>query len=1047
MKCLALRNKTLRLSYLTASLLFLPGLSHAASCTYDIVDEWNNGFKAEITISNQDEPAFSDWQLAWEFSDGSTIVNSWNATFNCNGSNCTATPPSWQPVISEGESYTFGFVANKGGGSADSDMVISSDACTDSPLPDSNQSSQSNLTDDWLLDASNSRLTYVSVKKEHTAEINTFSAAEGESPALSGSIDATGEALLRIDLNDVATGVDIRNSRLQSLLFETLYLPDAWFNLQLGEDYLNQLQPGEISMDTITGELSLHGIRLDVSAQVLVSKISASELSVSNIQPVIIDSKSFDMDAGIEALRIVANLTSIGEAVPVYFNLVFERGNTDSSLLSMPPAPADPESLLANFNTDDLEAELNWMDNSTNETEFIVRRKPGDGQWQTIAELSSNVTQLSEGLPDEGQYSYKVIALNNGVPSLATNIATVEVTEGNPIVRGQSIFMEQCAGCHGVSGEGVGSFPALNNELDLATMINTIVTSMPFGSPASCDQACAEDVAAFIETLWVTELTCDTSLTPVSYGARQLKILTQQEYQNSIEDLIGIDYIVADGLSADNKIGFFTNNTHASFVPSSYSNFLLVSEEVAQWSAERNFAPALTCSNIDLDCAQLMIDELAPKIFRRPLNDEEKSTWLNIANGSETNGDIAAGMQLALEGLLASPQFLYRHELGEPNPENPSLDADAFELTSWEMATFLAYTFTGSTPDDTLRQAAANDELRDSVNIIAQANRLAGQAESILGQFVGSWLGTAELELSAKDSDVWPGFANLVPHMKQELNKTFAYVMLDDDETFNSLYAGNYTFLNQTLAQHYGIDGVSGEEFRKVNTPDRGGILANGAFMSRWGEAMETSPILRSVRVRRRMMCQEQPDPPAGTFEAREAKLAELSAFLQDPTTTNRMKYHRLTEDAPCTNCHTQYINPLGFGMEDFDTTGRVRTNDLQGNTIDANGELYAPEKYSDIDQYLPFLGTKGLGQVLTGLDSAQSCLPKQMFRFVLGVGHQEIDPSNPDTSAMSELEQAGYACEVEELTDALMNDSPRAMFERFGSLESVRYRKAWARD
>ncbi|BDX06590.1 DUF1592 domain-containing protein [Planctobacterium marinum] len=1043
MKCLALQNKTLRLSYLAVSLFALPGLGQAATCSWDVVDEWNNGFKVEITITNQNEPAFSDWQLTWKFSDGSTLVNSWNATFSCNGSECSATPPSWQPVINEGQAYTFGFVANKGGASADTTMVISGDVCSDVPLSESNASQ----SDDWLLNAENSQLTYVSVKKEHTAEINSFTSPQDEPPAISGSIDENGEALLRIDLTDVATGVDIRNSRLQSLLFETLYLPDAWFSLQLGEDYLSQLQSGEVSQDTITGELSLHGIRLDVSAQVLVSKISATELSVSNIQPVIIDSKSFDMDAGIEALRVIANLTSIGEAVPVYFNLVFEKANSDNGPLLIPTAPAEPESLTANFNTDDLEAELTWQDNSTNESQFLVRRKPADGRWQTIAELSSNVTQLSEGLPDEGQYSYKVIALNDSVPSLATNTATVEVTQGNPIVRGQSIFMEQCAGCHGVNGEGVGSFPALNNEMDLSTMINTIVTSMPFGSPASCDQSCAEDVAAFIETLWVTELTCDTSLTPVSYGARQLKILTQQEYQNSVEDLMGIDYVVADGLSADNKIGFFSNNTHASFVPSSYSNFLLVAEEVAQWSAEQDFAPALSCAAIDLDCAQLMIDELAPKIFRRPLDANENSTWLSIANGSETNGDIQAGMQLALEGLLSSPQFLYRHELGEPNPENPSLDADAFELTSWEMATFLAYTFTGSTPDEILHEAAAKDELRDTANIIAQANRLAGQAEGILGQFIGSWLGTGELELSAKDTDVWPGFANLVPDMKQELNQTFAYVMLDDEESFNSLYAGNFTFLNQTLARHYGIDGVSGDEFRKVTTSDRGGILANGAFMSRWGEAVETSPILRSVRVRRRMMCQEQPDPPAGTFAAREAKLAELSEFLQDPETTNRMKYHRLTEDAPCTNCHTQYINPLGFGMEDFDTTGRVRSNDLQGNTIDANGELYAPERYSDIDQFLPFLGAKGLGQVLTGLDSAQSCLPKQMFRFVMGVGHQEIDPSNPDTSAMSEMEQAGYACEVEDLTDALMNESPRAMFERFGSLESVRYRKAWARD
>lgn len=91
----------------------------------------------------------------------------------------------------------------------------------------------------------------------------------------------------------------------------------------------------------------------------------------------------------------------------------------------------------------------------------------------------------------------------------------------------------------------------------------------------------------------------------------------------------------------------------------------------------------------------------------------------------------------------------------------------------------------------------------------------------------------------------------------------FSYVMLEPTESFASVYNANYTFVNGPLAQHYGINGVSGNEFQKVATTDRGGILANGAFMARWGESVESSPIRRSVRVRRRMLCQDQPDPPA----------------------------------------------------------------------------------------------------------------------------------------------------------------------------------------
>ena len=133
--------------------------------------------------------------------------------------------------------------------------------------------------------------------------------------------------------------------------------------------------------------------------------------------------------------------------------------------------------------------------------------------------------------------------------------------------------------------------------------------------------------------------------------------------------------------------------------------------------------------------------------------------------------------------------------------------------------------------------------------------------------------------------------------------------------------------------------------------------------------------------------------------------------------------------------------------MEDFDTVGRVRTQDLNGNTINASGELFAPLNYSDLDDVIPFVGSKALGGVLAGLDSAQSCLPKQMFRYVMGIGHQDIDPANPEGTQLSDEEKSAYACEVDALTDAMNNQSPRAMLEAFSVLKAVRYRKAWTRD
>lgn len=1030
----------------TNSLLFIivsstaSQLSLAAECQYEVIDEWSTGFKAEISIINHDDP-INDWQLSWSWSDGSTLNNSWNATLNCASGNCVATPPSWLPVIHREQTYTFGFTANKDVDATDRNIVIQGSICHESAVTSESQTL-------WQLDGETSSLQYVSMKKDHTAEINTFVAANGEPTALSGSITRSGDAILAIDLNDVSTGVSIRDGRLLDWLFETELLPTAYFRTHIDMSTVADINAGDTRLQTLNGELILHGVKQAISAEVLIAKVADDEVVVSTVQPINISSEQFDMAAGIEILRGLAGLTTIGESVPVYFHLRYVAVSTNSSTqaINMPAAPLSPSGLSGQFNVETTQAELHWQDSSDNETLLLVRRRPLGGNWQTSAELSAGSTHFIEGLPDEGEFDYKVIALNNSVPSLPTDILNLTVTESDQLARGQQIYQAQCAACHGLEGEGdIAS--ALDIQRDVGPLVSYITDSMPKSNPSACDQQCAEDVATFIETLWVTEADCNDSLTPISYGARQLKILTRSEYQRSVEDLLGVSFFAAEGLSADTKVGLFTNNTHSALTAASYSNYLRVAESIAQWSAEKNFKPALECESWNQDCVNQFIDVLAPKILRRPLTVDEISAYQDMAEGNYTSEDVKAGITMALEGMLASPQFLYRHELGEVNPDNSEIDNDAFELTSYEMATFLAYTFTGSTPDQQLMEAAARDELRNETYILSHAQRLAESAGLVMSEFVGSWLGTADLALSAKDPAVWPGFEELVPHMQEELNKTFSYIMLEPTEQFASIYAANFTFLNQTLAEHYGIGGVSGSQMESVNTVDRGGILANGAFMARWGEAVESSPILRSVRVRRRMLCQEQPDPPAGTFAAREQKLSELSALLQEPTTTNRLKYHRLTEDAPCTNCHSQYINPLGFGMEDFDSVGRVRTSDLNGNSIDALGELFAYSDYSNINESLSFNGAQDLGKKLSELSSAQSCLPKQLFRYFIGLGDQDIDSSNPEGPQLSEGEKAGYACEIDRLSQTLMQESPRAMLERFGVLDAVRYRKAWQRN
>jgi len=1052
-------NKASQVKPASLPLLLLTGMGlgllsqnvYAATCELSIQDNWNSGFKTEIIIQN-DEVAKSDWSLNLTWPEGISMTNGWNATYSCSDTGCAITKQNANSVLNPNETLSLGFVANKNGYDGEVELTLSGDICDgviDTPS-DSDTDNNGNQTDTglWSLNGDSSSLRYVSVKKLHTAEVNEFQGNDVNGNALAGSIDVDGNVVLAVDLNDIDTDIDIRNSRVVDLLFATELLPTAYFTTQIDTSEISAMQTGDIATQQVSGDLTIHGVSQPISLDLLVTKMGSGTVKVSTLRPLIVDSNSFDMAYGIEALRVVAGLSGIGEAVPVYFDLQFSSvSNNNFVQIEKAKTPIAPDSLVVDYEPSDSQAHLNWRDNSNNETSYLVRRQTIGGDWHTVAELAASATLMSEGLPDTGEFNYKVIALNQSVPSAPTDAVTVTVTETNAVARGMQQFDANCAGCHGSSGIGLGSFPALNTERNVNMMIETIVNNMPLSNPESCGQQCAEDIAVYIQTLWPTTLTCDVGTTPVAYGARQLKVLTQREYQNTVEDLLNVDYHVADGLSPDSQVGFFTNNTHTSVLSTSYNNYLLVAEELAKWSAEQSFSNILSCGAIDESCATALITEVAPKIFRRPLTSDEISTYESIALGTFNGGDITAGMQLALEGLLSSPQFIYRHELGEANPANSELDSDAFELTSYEMATSLAYTFTGSTPDDELLAAAAEDELRNEDNIMEQAARLASSAEGVLGDFIGSWLGTADLEVAAKDETLYPNYQNLVPHMKAEINQTFAWIMMQQDEQFASLYTANYSFLNEDLANHYGVPGVTGEEMQKVDTADRGGILANGAFMARWAEAAESHPVIRSVRVRRRMLCQDQPAPPAGTFAARDEKLAELSEFLQDPATTNRMKYHALTEDTPCSSCHAEYINPLGFGMEDFDAVGNVRSSDVKGNGVDASGALYAPENYADLDSVVSFNGTKDLGNVMAALDSTQRCLTQQMFRYTMGVGHDAIDPNNPEDATLSETEQAGYLCEIDTLKNKMANESPRAMLENFGYLKSVRYRKAWSRD
>jgi hypothetical protein len=553
-----------------------------------------------------------------------------------------------------------------------------------------------------------------------------------------------------------------------------------------------------------------------------------------------------------------------------------------------------------------------------------------------------------------------------------------------------------------------------------------------------------------------------------TYGPRMLKLLTRVEYQNSIEDLIGIDFDVSDSIPFDALIEGYFNNAFAPVTESHVDAYLIVAEKVAAWSAERNFAGVVDC-NLDgggnEECQNLFLNDFATRVFRRPLTSEELSTYQTVFADDLTGGDIRVGLKLGLTALLTSPQFLYRSEAGTAvedlladdtdtnitdDIDLNSLDSGTFVLSDYEMASFLSYTFTGSTPDEELLTAVKNGELGAQTQIQQQIARLleTDRAREHLGVFAAQWLGTDEILTAQKDATLFPDFTDEVRKaMAAEAKAFFTHVFYNEGLT--DLFSADYVFVNSPLADFYGLGdaGTASSDpndmvMAEATGSHRGGLLTMGAFMANHADLTESSPIKRAHNVRERLLCQDipQPDDTIAMFRAEAAE--ELLQELDGKVITNREFIATITAEEPCASCHREIINPLGFGFEDYDASGRHRTEDANGLTIDSSGTLIGVDSLYDGNS-IDFYGTKDASDMFALLGSAQSCFSANVFRYAMDIGHDAINAENDQAGNLTDEEKADYECSVNTLTSILAtSDSMADLFARIGTLDLVRFRK-----
>jgi hypothetical protein len=428
-----------------------------------------------------------------------------------------------------------------------------------------------------------------------------------------------------------------------------------------------------------------------------------------------------------------------------------------------------------------------------------------------------------------------------------------------------------------------------------------------------------------------------------SAGPYALRRLTVLEYQNTVRDLLGVNLAETDsrGFAADQVLrgGFGSGAAIVTSVDS--RQFLDVSDKIATAATAdlTKLMPAGCAAPApagEADCIAKFVDQLGLRAFRRPLAADEAGRFVALFTQLRSPA-VGAPFNEAVHDLLLaflqSPEFLYRWELDG----DPIKDGDLIKFGPYEIASRLSYFLWASMPDDQLFAAAKSGGLASPDQIATQADRMLkdDRAKDGLRDFHMQWLGLYGVDGLDKD----PSFTTYTPEVaKAMLAESSAFIdSIIQAPTatgkFEDLFTSSTSFVNEALAKHYGVAGVTGAALQKVNLnpQQRAGILTQGAYLANHAKEVDSFPIARGVHLLRQVLCQELPEPNIMLPPAPE----------QTPGVTTRKLYADFTAAPACQACHAR-INGVGFGLENYDATGGYRDKE-EGQMVDASGSIALP--------------------------------------------------------------------------------------------------------
>jgi hypothetical protein len=502
-------------------------------------------------------------------------------------------------------------------------------------------------------------------------------------------------------------------------------------------------------------------------------------------------------------------------------------------------------------------------------------------------------------------------------------------------------------------------------------------------------------------------------LVPGPAPAARLHKLTTVEFANSLHDLLG-GMAPLGSVEEDLLIGGFAT-VGASSVAISPAGVGLYESAIGT-ATTYAFADAARAGAVvrcvpkamtDAACLTQAIEGFGRRAFRRPLTGGETTRFVNLATtiGNQPGSNVLTALRVAMAAMLESPSFIYRVELGAPSPA----DGGRLKYNSFEVASRLAATLWTSVPDDVVLDAAGKGTLGTPEGIRAQAQRMIAdpRAHRALAAFVDQLYDVRRLNESEKDPNIFPAWTEtLRAAMQQELEMRVEDVVFTQKGDFLGLMDSRTTLVNNELARYYGVPEAVPDTFHRVELPaasQRVGLLGAGAILAAHALPQRTSPTARGKFVNEMLLCRTIPPPPPGVPPL--PAMADASSTLRQ-----RLSVHR--SDPRCASCHAM-TDPIGFGMENFDSAAKYRTLD-NGQPIDASGTLGGSS----------FTNLAELGAALRKEPVLGPCLVSKMYANALGRAPIEMDGAALDRLAGSFASGGNHVDEL--LVNLVTSDSFR---------------------